>query len=300
MAKSKVVKELSKESLDLIPVITDKWIKIGLQTGKANREETEKAVVLAYQNAKLKPPKEFIWVASPKEVIQFFPNKKKEYFDNVIYGQHNADTFAYYDFFLNCKEFDEKTKNEIREKIVPLMTIAQNVNWWWALEDKAVLSERAVEIHFDAGNRLHRENDMAIKYADGWGFYSWHGYTIPDDKTWIITNKEKLNPDVIEKESNAELRRIMLEVFGFDKYLAKRKAKVVSEDVDVNGNPRRLLEMKVGNENIRVLEVTNGTVEPDGTLRKFHLGAMPGDTPHAAVAASYGFNPDVYKESVRT
>jgi hypothetical protein len=51
---------------------------------------------------------------------------------------------------------------------------------------------------------------------------------------------------------------------------------------------------------VRILEVSNGTREPDGTRRTFHLGAMPGDTPHQVVAASYGINPETYRESVRT
>jgi hypothetical protein len=53
--------------------------------------------------------------------------------------------------------------------------------------------------------------------------------------------------------------------------------------------------------------VINGTVEPDGTRRKFHLGAArrrgsvaPPDTPHDAIANSYGIAPEHYREAVRT
>ena len=46
-------------------------------------------------------------------------------------------------------------------------------------------------------------------------------------------------------------------------------------------------------------------VEPDAerpkpSRRKFILGAMPGDTPHEVIAASYGVKPDVYREAVRS
>jgi hypothetical protein len=51
---------------------------------------------------------------------------------------------------------------------------------------------------------------------------------------------------------------------------------------------------------VRIIEVTNGSLEPDGTRRKFHLGAMPGENPHEAIAASYGINPRHYREAVRT
>ena len=160
------------------------------------------------------------------------------------------------------------------------------------------MTRRPTEIHRNSAGRLHNENGMSVKYADGWGIYTWHGFAIPKSHYWIITDKQKITPAKIEKEANAELRRIMLEIYGFSKYLEERKGKVLSEDVDGAGNPRRLIEITVGNEQHRVIELINSSLEPDGTRRKFHLGAMPGETPHEAVAASFGFNPAVFKEEV--
>jgi hypothetical protein len=90
-----------------------------------------------------------------------------------------------------------------------------------------------------------------------------------------------------------------LEIYGFDRYLEKRKAKIIAEDV-LHGQTRRLLSIDVGKERVRVLEVINGSEEPDGSRRKFHLGAMPGNTPHECVAASFGRPADKYREAVGT
>jgi hypothetical protein len=60
------------------------------------------------------------------------------------------------------------------------------------------------------------------------------------------------------------------------------------------------LTAEVKGETLRIVEVVNGSLEPDGTRRKFLLGAMPGKTPHEAIAASYGINPAHYQEAVRT
>jgi hypothetical protein len=73
----------------------------------------------------------------------------------------------------------------------------------------------------------------------------------------------------------------------------------------VHGRPRRLHEITVRGEAIRVIEVENGSLEPDGTRRRFVLGAATrrGERPescHDAIAASYGVNPAVYHEAVRT
>jgi hypothetical protein len=75
---------------------------------------------------------------------------------------------------------------------------------------------------------------------------------------------------------------------------------VIAEDTN-HGQPRRLLEMNVRGEPIRVLDVYNGSLEPDGTRRRFFLGAMrDAKTPHEAVAMSYGIRPENYNEQVRT
>ena len=45
---------------------------------------------------------------------------------------------------------------------------------------------------------------------------------------------------------------------------------------EVFGRPRRLLELKLKGEKIRVMDVYNGSLEPDGTRRRFMLGAVAG------------------------
>jgi len=140
---------------------------------------------------------------------------------------------------------------------------------------------------------------MAIQYRDGWGIYAWHGQRIPDDHTWIITEKERITADAIMSEPNAELRRIMGEIVQWAPLL--KGAKVLNKDEDGNGHPRRLLSVQMGGERQRVVEVLNGSLEPDGSRRKFHLGAMSGArTCHEAVAMSYGISPAVYREGIRT
>lgn len=172
--------------------------------------------------------------------------------------------------------------------------------WCWPFADVCVIVDRPECIRRDEAHRLHCANGPAVRFRDGWCVYAWHGYRIPVSAHWIITDRDRLTPESIEAERNAELRRVMLEAYGFERYLAARDARVVSEDVDVNGQPRRLLEVIVAGEPLRILEVINGTVERDGSRRRFLLGAMPGETPADAVAASYGFLPRRYREAVRT
>ena len=179
------------------------------------------------------------------------------------------------------------------------LEMTASAGFYWTLDGVCFVSERPSEIHLDQGGQLHADDGMAIRYAGtGWGLYSRHGYRIPDDHSWIITDKARITAEAIMAEPNAEIRRIMCEVTAFDPIRAI--AEVVSEDVDGNGHPRRLMTANIKGDVIRIVEVQNGSLEPDGSRRKFLLGALAGRTPHEVIAASYGINPKLYVEAVRT
>lgn len=176
----------------------------------------------------------------------------------------------------------------------------------WSHRDIIAISDRPCLLRRDNAGQLHSADSPAIEYRDGWGICVWHGFRLPVTHEWIVREREKLSADKIDAETNAELRRIMLENFGYERYLGERGAKEIAVDT-CDGRPRRLLDLTVQGETIRVVEVENGSLEPDGTRRKFVLGAarhpitnaLPG-TPHEAIAWSYGRPADQYEESVRT
>jgi phage baseplate assembly protein W len=179
------------------------------------------------------------------------------------------------------------------------LEMTASAGFYWTLDGICFASERPSEIHLDQGGQLHAEDGMAIRYAGtGWGLYSWHGYRIPDDHSWIITDKARITAEAIMAEPNAELRRIMCEVTAFAPIRAI--AEVVAEDVDGNGHARRLMTANIKGDVIRIVEVQNGSLEPDGSRRKFLLGALAGQTPRDVIAASYGINSKFYIEACRT
>lgn len=60
-----MINKLTKKQEAQLQVYRDKWLKIGLQTGPANRSSAEQAVKDAYKVAGLEPPKFIIWAQSP-------------------------------------------------------------------------------------------------------------------------------------------------------------------------------------------------------------------------------------------
>jgi hypothetical protein len=172
--------------------------------------------------------------------------------------------------------------------------------WMYPHDKVGLVSDRPAEIHLDAQGRVHCATGMAIRFRDGWGVHAWHGVRVPD---WVIEARD-FNVLTVESEANVERRRVMLERdyggrSGFELYLQARNPRVIAAD-EVHGQPRRLLEVGAGDLATRIVEVINGSAEPDGTRCKFFLGAMRGDTPHEVLAASYGIDPAAYREAVRT
>jgi hypothetical protein len=206
-------------------------------------------------------------------------------------GCEAADWLSYFDFFLRTK----RVKGP--ERIEPLMRLAAVAGPWFPLQDVCIITERPTVLHRDTAGNLHADNGPAAAYPDTWAVYAWHGVCVP---SWLIEEKHRITPDTIDAEDNAELRRVMLEIFGFDRYIDARGARLIAED-ECLGLPRQLFEIDLGGEPVRVLRVVNGTIEVDGRQRQFHLGIPPEcNTPHEAVAWSYGRPTQLYTESTRT
>ena len=300
----------------------EKWTKIGLSTERAEFDRAEQAVLKCYDLIERPRPEKIIRAGSPYsatlEGIRYVVNKEKEKImadnprmsekdakekaieevqvSNLKYCYHGGQLwsgwYSYISFLRDvCDWEDETLENFALDEELGL-----TCGWVWWHDVCAAISDRPKAIHLNQANRLHFEDGYALEYPDGWGLCCWHGYTLPKSHEWLILEKNKITPETVENESNAELRRITLEIYGFERYLAERDAKVLSEDTE-HGQPRRLLEVQVAGEPVRILEVVNSSLEPDGSRRKFFLGAMPGDTPHEAVAASFGRPTEKYKEA---
>jgi hypothetical protein len=210
----------------------------------------------------------------------------------AIYGKLPHTThLVFFDFFRRLG----RVKGP--EQVEPLMRAVAATGWWWPFEEACIITERPSALYRDGAGQLHCDNGPALAYPDGWAIHAWHGTRIP---AWFVENKRRMAPDAIDAEGNVELRRVMLEIFGFDRYIEARGARLIAEDQCL-GLPRQLFEIDLNGERIRVLRVVNGTLEADGRRRQFHLGVpLTCNTPHEAVAWSYGRPPVEYREALRT
>jgi hypothetical protein len=98
-------------------------------------------------------------------------------------------------------------------------------------------------------------------------------------------------------ERNAERRRVMLERYGLDRFMADARAEILDEDQDAGGR-RRLLRLTLeGDEDLVCV-----TVVCPSTDRQFVLRVPPTmRTCRQAVAWTAGYDdPDLYSPRVET
>lgn len=166
-----------------------------------------------------------------------------------------------------------------------------------------IFSERPELLHIDEQQRHHTPDfDVAShRWRDGLSYYHWHGVRMPQD---IMEDRTLLTAKRISEENNQEVRRCLIEIYGLLKYFKDIGANLVSED-----EFGKLWTANVDGETWKVVEVINGSKEPDGTYKTYTLDVSCAeeelgwsiDTPHAAVAATYGMKPDEYAElKIRT
>ena len=171
--------------------------------------------------------------------------------------------------------------------------LIRSCGWVWWHEDVLAISDRPCELHRDERGRLHNDKGPSIAYRDGWALWHWHGITVPDS---VILRPEKITTAGIEKEQNAEVRRVMIERYGYGRYVAK--SQITHQDQTGKLRKRR---NRHGDE-IAAVEVRNGTPEPDGSHKTYFLSVPPQcQTATEAVAWTYGMTVDEYKQlRVRT
>ncbi|MFI8887078.1 DUF6745 domain-containing protein [Streptomyces sp. NPDC053813] len=193
---------------------------------------------------------------------------------DAVLGQHDAAWLA---------AFDGRG-----DRLDGLAEVARHAGWWWPYERAVVISERPEALHRDEAGRLDRGDGPALAYRDGFALHAWRGMPVP---AAFLEELNSLTPKRIREEENAELRRVMLEFYGYDRYLTESGAEPVHRD-ETGVLWRIALD---GDEDVVMVEVVNSTPEPDGTHRVYWLRVPPGTrTAKDGVAWTFGLQGEAY------
>ena len=160
----------------------------------------------------------------------------------------------------------------------------------------------------DEANRPHCDTGPFCRWRDGFALYAVHGVRTP---AWIIERPETITVAKIDAETNAEIRRVMLGKFGWQRYLSESGAMELHTD----GFGTLVRREVPGDEPIVAVRVLNSTPEPDGTTKHYTLRVHPelrplldggryGEpqtmTARNAVASTFGLRGEEYAPLVET
>ena len=313
-----MIDTLTVEQEAMLAQVRDEWLAVGLSTEPANRPAAEEGVRQAYRRAGMEPPSVVIWLGSPyagcvasamlsqdqvgdqvrdqvgdqvwgQVRAQVWAQVRDQVMD-AVWGQHEAGYLGW------C---DAMQLIGVNLDVAGLSTVARNAGWWWPMRDTVILTDRPDTLHRDPQGRLHCETGPALRYRDGWAIHAIHGVRVPADLIehgWDVAR--------ILEEGNAEVRRAAIELTGWEHFISDSGLTLVASAPDP-GNPPHELELydlpdrlrDMYDDQARILLCTNGSVEPDGTRRRYGL-PVPAhhNDPVAAAADLYGWPAEAYRQ----
>jgi hypothetical protein len=155
-----------------------------------------------------------------------------------------------------------------------------SAGWWWPHKDFVMVCNRPEFIRRDEQGRLHSDRSMSIRFRDGWGLWHWHGVEVTEQ---IILKPYELKAKQALEERNAEIRRVMVERIGMERFLSEAGASQIHRhdmgdlfSIDLPGDPERVLRA------VRVKDPSTG---------RFYFLRVPPTVNRAddAVAWTFGF-----------
>jgi len=218
---------------------------------------------------------------------------------SMLMGQFDVARLIGHEFWTT----NVRGAGEIRlmdQKTIGLAKVAQSTAFWWPLEGVAVMTQRPTFMQFDDGGRLHCETGPAVAWADHFKLWYWHGVHVPQRLVeGTLTAMEVL------KLPNVEVRRCAVERMGWGWLIKEANLGPIGPSVPDPGNPGHELTLysvpaQFFDTEINVLVCDNGTVERDGTRRRFGL-TVPANifTPVEAAAWTYGLTAEQYAQAQR-
>jgi len=154
-----------------------------------------------------------------------------------------------------------------------------------------------LEILRDANGEIHSIDGPAIKtptrvswYENGkkhgldvdiFGSvsYFFQGVMVPKD---FVINPDKITYEEILNNPNAEVRRVGMEIYGFDRLLAEGKVKIIHEDknisatlIHINVKPTKGRHDENEDEYLALVKVKDGTPSITGDFKFYFLRVPP-------------------------
>ncbi len=207
----------------------------------------------------------------------------------LLGGLDNLPTYGYV-----ASSLPVKLESSLKQDIEDWLAIKKNLFHICCYDTLCLACERPGVAHFNDLGRLHCKTGAALEFNDGYKVYAVNGANVPRD---IIEDPSSITVKRIDAENNVEIRRILVNFYGLDRYLNDSNA--VQIDADDGG----ILYKKVlpNDEPIVVVKVKNTTADPDGSFKQYFLRVPPNiTTVRAAVAWTFDMNSEAYRPTAES
>lgn len=205
-------------------------------------------------------------------------------------GPHDAIWLSTGDFMAHGLQLFQPPPRMLR-----LTALQRLIGWAVLQKDVCWVSERPQECHQiqEASGRLqlHRSDGPAMQYRNGDATWWIRGVRVNEQ---IVIRPETLLPRNIQAERNAEVRRVMIDRFGRDRYLRESGARLIDEcptDHPIKG--LRTAKLWATGDDIW-LDLLTSTSKSDGSSKRHVLpidgsvyGGRAGRECLAAVASTW-------------
>jgi len=145
---------------------------------------------------------------------------------------------------------------------------------FWAHEHAILACRKHVRFHRDEQGRIHNAEGPSVAWSDGFGLHHLVGVSV---KEHLVEQPEKMTIKEIRETWNMEVRRIMIDSFGRERFLKAAGARLAQQDeygelyvID----PPEQGRFRGGEREVMV-KVINSTPEPDGQFKPYYLMVPP-------------------------
>jgi len=178
------------------------------------------------------------------------------------FGSNGAYWVGFYDFMGTLIKY----KPEDARKLANHIALAESAFWVWPYVGLCVVCDRPNALHWSDGeiaNKVvHKDGSPAIQFRDNAALWVLNGVRVPQ---WLSESTDaQLDPARIKYIDNVEVRREFVRKVGIERLCKALKAREVASEtpvIDGKAIKYRLLEMEIGEDMLRYLEMENPSLE---------------------------------------
>ena len=267
------------------------WSQVWSQIGSQVRSQVESQVVSQVESQVESQVWSQVVSQVERQVRSQVERQKLEVFSFASYGSvWDYGWVAFYEYF---KEIGVKFNPDLLERFNNFVFLLKSgIYDMVQLEGVCIVSGMPTVINRDAENRLHSKDSPAIKFADGYKEYFYHGMAVPEK--WIL-HPEKLKKADWSNEQNLEKRRVIQELMGdtFPKKIGSKLIAKPSKEYKAKHNLLGLYEVTLPNDPENTAHYIR--VKDHSTKREYYLRTDPKiKDADEALAWSFGLTKETY------